>query len=217
MLLAICDSNHKFLYINVGGFGSESDGSILKRSKLGQMLDRGQINIPDPELVEGQESGALPIPYFLLGDGGFPLKSYLMTPFSGTDLEESKFQHNKELSRGRSVIENSFGVLAARWHIYNIAITANPEKIDLIIKATTVLHNFLCEESRLYKNRGFTDHERNGVTIEGGWRRELPPGGSLFQPIPPNIRLGPMSSTVYAISIRNEVKNIIFRRNANLI
>lgn len=213
MLLAVCDSMHRFTYVNIGGFGSESDGGIFRNSNLGQMLESGEFNIPDPEFVQGSE---MRIPYFLLGDAAFPLKPYLMVPYSGRHLEQDKFHHNKELSCGRGLIENSFGVLAARWQVFLKPISAAPKKIDKIIKACVVLHNFLCEEIRgIYSNGAFTDHEVEGVMIDGAWRSCIPAGASLFQELPENIRTVSTNSTTTAINIRNEVKNILFT-NTNL-
>lgn len=144
-------------------------------------MEKGELNIPESKLLNGSNT---PIPYFLVGDAAFSINRYLMTPYSGTDLEHDKFLHNKELSRARMNIENSFGVLSARWRIFHTDITAEPETVDNIIRATVYLHNFLCSEGSTYLNKAYVDHERNGIVVDGIWRREIPITGTVFRAIP---------------------------------
>lgn len=212
VLLAVCDSKFRFSYINVGGFGSESDGGIFKNSNLGICLENGTIPLPDPIVTHHSRT---PIPFVLLGDAAFPLKKNLMTPYSGQDLEDDKYLYNKELARGRATIENSFGVLAARWQIFHTSITAEPTTVDDIIKCTVVLHNYLTDEGSKYINREYIDHEINGILVEGHWRRDIPPGGTLLQPLPEPLELEPRNATQEAVMIRDEIKRILSNSNLN--
>lgn len=80
VLLAACDANYTFTCIDIGAYGSQSDGGVLWNSDFGQRLFNGQLGLP--------EDGALPdsnvkFPYFLVGDAAFPLKTYLMRPYPG--------------------------------------------------------------------------------------------------------------------------------------
>ena len=70
--------------------------------------------MPKPSKIPGLEEE---LPYFLLGDEIFPLKSWLQRPYPGP-LDECKKIFNYRLSRARRKIENVFGILAARWRIF---------------------------------------------------------------------------------------------------
>ncbi|XP_040359762.1 protein ALP1-like [Ixodes scapularis] len=76
-LLAISDAKYRFLYVEVGHHGSESDGGIFARSKIQQLIVSGEQGLPFPTAV-GEEGE---LPYYLVGDEAFPLKPYLMRPY----------------------------------------------------------------------------------------------------------------------------------------
>ncbi|KAG0443251.1 hypothetical protein HPB47_015125 [Ixodes persulcatus] len=67
----------RFLYVEVGHHGSESDGGIFARSKIQQPIVSGEQGLPSPTAV-GEEGE---LPYYLVGDEAFPLKPYLMRPY----------------------------------------------------------------------------------------------------------------------------------------
>ena len=58
------------------------------------------------------------LPYFLVGDEVFALKPWLQCPYPGKLLTEHKWIFNHRLSRARRVIENTFGILRARWKVF---------------------------------------------------------------------------------------------------
>ena len=81
---------------------------------------------------------------------------------------------NYRLSRARRVIENSFGILAARWRIFRRPIIAEPDRVIIFSKAAIALHNYLrTNESSVYCPPGFIDGEDGaGNTINGSWRSD---------------------------------------------
>lgn len=133
-----------------------------------------------------------------------------MTPFSGRDLDEDQYLYNKEHARGRVTIENSFGVLVARWQIYHSPITAEPSTVDAIIKCTAVLHNFLTDEGSKYINRDYVDHEVNGIVVPGRWRDDIPAGGTIFQSLPVPQEPELQDTTQHAVRIREEIKRCLY-------
>ena len=77
--MAVADADYRFIYMDVGAYGSESDSSVLRKSKFGKAMNEGKLNIPPDLEVYGSS-----IPYFFLGDDAFPLTKNIMKPFKPT-------------------------------------------------------------------------------------------------------------------------------------
>lgn len=79
---------------------------------------------------------------------------------------------NYRLSQCRRTIENSFGILSARWRIFRRPIKATTEAVDLITKACICLHNNLrLTDNAHYVPSGCVDSEDStGNIIQGDWR-----------------------------------------------
>lgn len=113
----------------------------IKESALGKAFDEGRMNIPQPAAIK--EGGPI-LPYCLVGDEAFPLKSYLLRPYPRKGrLTPEQNIYNYRLSRARRIIENTFGIIASQWRIYRKPIIASPENAKLMIQATVCLHNWL--------------------------------------------------------------------------
>jgi len=52
-LLAIADANYKFIYVDVGSYGKDSDSTIFKNSALWENLKKNNLNIPASTTVPG--------------------------------------------------------------------------------------------------------------------------------------------------------------------
>ena len=72
------------------------------------------------------------------------------------------------------MIENTFGILAARWHLFRRPIIANPKRVILYVQASVALHNFLrTTQSSVYCPPGFIDVEDgSGNPIDGRLRQD---------------------------------------------
>lgn len=149
VLLAVCDSNYKFTYVDIGAYGKCSDSSVFKDSGFYKNLMNGNCNIPDDAVIEGIEGQ---MPYFLVGDEAFSLSNHILRPFAGNNLTRNKRIFNYRLSRARRYIECTFGILANKWRIFHRPINVNIKLAVSIVKACCILHNFV--------------RERHGVNFE---------------------------------------------------
>ncbi|XP_049863790.1 uncharacterized protein LOC126361872 [Schistocerca gregaria] len=70
-----------------------------------------------------------------------PLKTYLMRPYSKAAITEKVYNYRH--SRARRTVENAFGILAGRWRIFLKPIETQPETANLIVLASTCLHDML--------------------------------------------------------------------------
>jgi hypothetical protein len=114
-LLALVGAQYNFIAVDVGAYGKNSDGGICGNSNLDKALQRGTLPIPGNAALPDTSIEA---PQVIVGDGAFPLKTYLLRPYSGQDLNISKHVFNYRLCRVRRIIVNTFCILAKKFRIY---------------------------------------------------------------------------------------------------
>ena len=127
VLLAVCDANYRFIAFDIGEAGKESDSGIFSNSLLGQYLESQSLLLPQPASVP--DVPGIILPYVFVGDEGFPLRKDLMRPFPGKNLPNKEAIFNYRLSRARRIIENTFGILSARFRIFRQPINSNPDRV----------------------------------------------------------------------------------------
>ncbi|XP_041372782.1 protein ALP1-like [Gigantopelta aegis] len=140
VLMAVVDARYKFSIIDVGAYGRECDSGIFGRTDFGRRLQSGTLDIPDQAVLPGSQETC---PYVFVGDEAFPLQIHMMRPYPGHNIPRGQRIFNYRLSRARRISENGFGILAARWRIFQKSIEALPCNVDDIVKATVALHNYL--------------------------------------------------------------------------
>ncbi|CAG7821537.1 unnamed protein product, partial [Allacma fusca] len=153
-----------------------SDGGIFGRSKLGYQVKSNVLPLPAPNRIP---STPVVSPYVFVGDEAFPLLNNLMRPYPGIHLDDEKRIFNYRLSRARRTIENTFGILVARFRILLQTLYMQPEYANDCIKSCIVLHNYVRQHPRsesYYIPAGFVDYENpeNGEIIRGIWRALVP-------------------------------------------
>ncbi|RXN39369.1 nuclease HARBI1 [Labeo rohita] len=153
VLLALVDADYRFTYIQVGDFGRASDGGVYGSSRLGRGMEAKTLNVPEDSPLPG--SGVQgPMPYVIVGDAAFPLKTYLMRPFPGHRLPRWRENFNYRLSSARMVVECAFGILTARWRALLSRLQMAPHFVDTVVMASCILHNFLTNPAQ---NRRWQD------------------------------------------------------------
>jgi len=116
------------------------------------------------------------VSFALVGDERFLLKTYLMRPYARRNLVDNQQRvfNYRSISRAQRIIENTFGILVARWQIFQGSICFKLETAEAIVQAACCLHNFIIStnySSNRYIQEDFVDREGyNGELIEGSWR-----------------------------------------------
>lgn len=208
VLMAVCDAHYCFTLVDIGDYGRHSDGGVLSHSNFGQAMENGTLSLPDPDSLPGAIS-ITSCPYVFVGDAAFPLRTYMLRPYPGRFLEEDRQIFNYRLSRARRVIENTFGIMTAKFRIFRRPIIAHPDKVTKITKAACSLHNYLkvsdmrCNTARPYCPPGYVDHEDPlGNFIPGDWRSETGQSAGLSR----MSQLGSNSFSRSAASVRDAFK-----------
>ncbi|KAI2646780.1 hypothetical protein H4Q32_026364 [Labeo rohita] len=119
---AICDAKLRVLNCVARWPGSTHDSRILLNSQIHDAFERGEL--------QG----------VLLGDSGYPLKPWLLTPFLNP-VTAAQTRYNTAHAKTRNVIERCFGVLKRRFHCLHGELKMKPERVCNIICACVVLHN----------------------------------------------------------------------------
>ena len=159
VLMAVCGARYCFRLVCVGDFGSSNDSGIFAKSSTGKRFEEQKMKFPNAKPLLGYKEN---LPYFLVDDEIFPLKTWLMRPYPATlSLPQKVF--NYCLSWARRTIENSFGILAARWRIFCQPIKAKVENPEKYAVAVIALHNYFCMINNASCSlTGFIDSETNG-------------------------------------------------------
>ncbi|XP_043471954.1 protein ANTAGONIST OF LIKE HETEROCHROMATIN PROTEIN 1-like [Leptopilina heterotoma] len=143
-LLAICDAYYRFTWVDIGEYGSATDLSAFRNTSLFRALETENANIPGASTLPRTN---IQLPHFFIGDEIFPTSEYLIKPFARQNvLTERQKVFNYRLSRGRNVIEDSFGTLVATCQILNQRLDCDLETAESIVKASLCLHNFIITE-----------------------------------------------------------------------
>ncbi|XP_046679382.1 uncharacterized protein LOC124366824 [Homalodisca vitripennis] len=79
-LHAVADAKCKFIFIDVGAYGKQSDGGVFEASPISKFFENFSEHLPAPSPID--TSSETLIPYVLVGDDAYPLKSYIMKPFA---------------------------------------------------------------------------------------------------------------------------------------
>lgn len=118
----VCDPDLKIINCEVKWPGSTHDSRILRESDMFNQFE------------------AAPPNGLLLGDSGYPLKGWLMTPFlrPATAAEEN---YNRCHKSTRSTIERCNGVIKRKFSCLKTGIRMNPARACTVTKACIVLYN----------------------------------------------------------------------------
>ena len=123
---AVCNVNMEFTNVTARWPGGHHDSFILGLSSVGRWFESDSLH-------EG----------WLLGDSGYALKSWLLTPFPNPEGGPQRC-FNVSLKKTRTLIERTFGILKSRWRILDHSgdyLCYTPKKVAYITVACCILHN----------------------------------------------------------------------------
>lgn len=172
VLMAVVDSQYKFIYIDVGSYGREADPTIFSQTSFGQKLYEGSLNLPRREPTNANTP---PLPYVFIADEAFGLTTNLMRPYGRKNLTVRSRIYNCQHCRARRCVECAFGILSNKWRIFHKAMACDLKLAVRIVKVCCALHNFVrdrdgvrfedtLEISGLFDNEVVEPHQRVGRT-----------------------------------------------------
>nr|CAH7749982.1 unnamed protein product [Callosobruchus chinensis] len=124
----------------------------ITKEEIEKLKKEGQkVASVENQEKEERENTANKIALCSLTGAAFHLRPDFLKPFPQGNLsKEKKTYNNYRLSRARRIIENVFGIMAARFQILHTNINMSLDRIDLVVLTCAVLHNFLrrkCSDS----------------------------------------------------------------------
>ena len=170
ILMALVDADYKFIWVEVGSNGSAGDAQVFNNGELREAIENETLNFPVPDAMPNDDKD---MPYFIVGDDAFALKTWLMKPFSLRNMTRGQRIFNYRLSRGRRIVENAFGILAHRWRCLLTRLQQEPTTVTAITLTCVILHNMLRgkkpSEVRAHADQEDADHN----VIPGDWREDV--------------------------------------------
>ena len=140
VLMALVDAEYRFIWASVGAPGNTHDSTLMQSTELWNRIVTGNVI---PNIVQQIEN--VDIPPLILGDGAFPLRTWIMKPHGDAVLPEDKRYFDYRHSRARLVTEGAFGRHKSRFRVLFRKCESNKETVKLYELASVVLHN-LCIE-----------------------------------------------------------------------
>ncbi|XP_035205356.1 putative nuclease HARBI1 isoform X2 [Stegodyphus dumicola] len=129
----ICDSDLMIINVNAKFPGSSHDSFVWRSSGVRHALSRHH------------ETGS-----WLLGDAGYPLEPWLLTPVPSPTVGSANERYNKKHATARNCIERCIGVLKSRFRclLHARELNYEPTTAGKIVNACAVLHN-ICRHYKL--------------------------------------------------------------------
>ncbi|XP_071580476.1 putative nuclease HARBI1 [Temnothorax nylanderi] len=125
----ICDPNLKILNVNARYPGARHDAYIWSASAARRVMERAYNR--------GERRT------YLIGDSGYPLEPWLLTPLPREPEGTPRFAYNEALCSARNCVERLFGVLKSTWRCLSRhrVLQYEPGFAGRIVNACAVLHN----------------------------------------------------------------------------
>lgn len=147
--MVVCGPNLEFYYVSANWPGSVHDARVLRNSNLFQRMEGGWRPIPKA---------------IILGDSGYPLLEWLMTPLGDNNEDNRVSAYNRAHKKTRRLVENALGILKEKFPCLN-HLRLSPVYAAKIFKCCAALGNISREEGYVYEiddvhveNYGYQDN-----------------------------------------------------------
>jgi hypothetical protein len=152
------DSSRKFTIFNANWPGATHDSFVLQMSSI----------------WEDFENGRYPSNCFVLGDGGYQCRKWLLTPYRNP-RNRSQHRYNNAHKQTRVLIEQVYGRSKKRFSILADKCRVTPEKAAKIVAVCCVLHNIAISRNQLYRARADDTTTAAPVDDDDDEENALPP------------------------------------------
>lgn len=160
ILQAVVDPDMRFRDIITGWPGSLSDDLVLRSSGFFKLSEEGKrLNGKKMELTQGLE-----LREYIIGDAGFSLLPWLLTPYQGRGLSDFQSEFNKRHFATRVVAQRALARLKEMWRIIQ-GVMWKPDKHRLprIILVCCILHNIVIDlEDEVQDEMPLSRHHDSG-------------------------------------------------------
>ncbi|XP_044165792.1 protein ANTAGONIST OF LIKE HETEROCHROMATIN PROTEIN 1-like [Acropora millepora] len=136
VVMALVDSQYRFVGASCGFPGNWHDAIILKSTDLWSRIEEGRC-IPNI----GQSMDGVTVPPLIVGDSAFSLCTWLMKPYTNAVLTPQQRNFNYRLSRARMVTEGAYGQLKGRWRVLLRKCESARDQVRTTTLACLILHN----------------------------------------------------------------------------
>ncbi|XP_069615755.1 uncharacterized protein [Ranitomeya imitator] len=195
VLLALVDSNYRFIIVDIGAYGRTGDSRVFSSSIMGRRLCNNELDLPPPSHIPGANLDA--VPYMMVADEAFQLSRNVMRPYPRRGLDYRRRIFNLRLSRARRLVECSFGILSAKWRVLQSAIQLSEGNVNGMIKACVVLHNFTRYHDCPSSAAGEVDSANTVLTTTRVLPSRRQPSGLKVRDVLTNYFVSPEGSTVW--------------------
>ena len=164
VLMAVCDSHYRFILVDIGDAGRQSDEGMLANSEFGQVIENQSLHIPRRRPLSGTSGSVLP--FVFIGNEAFPLKENKLWPYPGRNLDESLSIFNYHLIQAKIALE--FWQLNGESFVSQLLPTQT--MLCCIPKQQLYFTTFFKQQCSIYCPVGFIDAEDDtGNVINGTW------------------------------------------------
>jgi hypothetical protein len=166
VLQAVIDADMRFTDIVTGWPGSMKESSILHSSGLFKLCEKGErLNGSKLKVSDGSEVGE-----YLIGDAGYPLFSWLLTPYQEKDLTESSTEFNRRHLAARTVAPRTLAKFKDTWKFLQGEMwRPDKHKLPRIIHVCCLLHNIIID----LKEAGVEEPPASSSDHDANYRQQV--------------------------------------------